>query len=213
MESLLSWLMSKDANFNNLDWPLRNQLGYKNDMKRIWMLIYIIFGRNWPDYFGGAAIRSFLAKRFLYKSGKNISIGYGSRIHKLTEIGESSGIGRNCEIQPHVKIGSNVMMGPDVYILTQNHCTDRTDIPMNHQGFRPEQPVSIEDDCWIGARTIILPGVTIGKGSIIGAGSVVTKSIPSFVVAVGNPCVIKKKRDILVEVENGNDSANVPPMQ
>jgi len=163
-------------------------------MKKLWMCIYIVLGRNWPDYFFGGAVRAYIAKRFLLKTGRSISIGYGARIHKDTELGENSGIGRNCEIQKNVKIGSNVMMGPDVYILTQNHVTSRTDIPMNRQGFRPEIPVIIEDDCWIGARTIILPGVTIGRGSVIGAGSVVTKSVPPLVVAAGNPCIIRACR-------------------
>lgn len=72
-------------------------------------------------------------------------------------------------------------MGPDVMIFTQNHKNDRLDIPMMLQT-DPKRPVVIGDDVWIAARAIILPGVTIGKGSIIGAGAVVTKDVPEYAV-------------------------------
>ena len=77
------------------------------------------------------------------------------------------------------------MMGPEVYIYTQNHDFKRTDITMDKQGWSAEKPVVIEDDVWIGSRVTILPGVTIGEGSIIGASSVVTKSCPPYSIVVG----------------------------
>lgn len=86
------------------------------------------------------------------------------------------------------------MMGPNVIIYTQNHRTDRTDIPMREQGMCEIKPVTIEDDVWLGARVCILPGVTIGKGSIIGACAVVSKSIPPYSLAVGNPAKVVKTR-------------------
>jgi len=69
------------------------------------------------------------------------------------------------------------MMAPEVIILTWNHKFDRTDIPMRLHGSGACKPVIIEDDVWIGQRVIIMPGVTLGKGSMIGPGSVVTKSV------------------------------------
>jgi maltose O-acetyltransferase len=65
---------------------------------------------------------------------------------------------------------------------------------MRLQGIKKAQPVSIEDDVWIGARVIILPGVRIGQGSIIGAGAVVAKNIPSYSICVGNPARIIRSR-------------------
>ncbi len=62
------------------------------------------------------------------------------------------------------------------------------------QGMTETKPVTIEDDVWIGTRVIILPGLTIGRGSILGAGTVVTKDIPPFSVVVGNPGRIVKNR-------------------
>ena len=85
-------------------------------------------------------------------------------------------------------------MGPDVYILTQNHNFENTEQLIRKQGFRGIQPVEIGDNVWIGARVIILPGVHIGSGAVIGAGSIVTKDIPQNVVVVGNPAKIIKVR-------------------
>ena len=67
-------------------------------------------------------------------------------------------------------------MGKDVTIMTTNHKFDRTDIPMNQQGFQPEKPVVIGDDVWISDRVIILSGVKVGKGAILAAGAVVKAS-------------------------------------
>ena len=89
------------------------------------------------------------------------------------------------------------MMGPDVMIYTKNHNTERTDIPMIEQGNTQPRKVTIGDDVWIGARAIILPGVTIGQGSIVAAGSVVTKDVEPFSVVGGNPArVIKVRKQV-----------------
>lgn len=87
------------------------------------------------------------------------------------------------------------MMGPYVFIYTQNHNFSRTDISMDQQGWSEEKPVVIEDDVWIGARVTILPGVVIGSGSIIGASAVVTKSVPPYSVVAGNPAKVVKNRN------------------
>ena len=131
---------------------------------------------------------------YIQSAGKNLSIGRYSTIHKNTVIGDRSGIGRGCEINNGVIIGTDVMMGPNVLIYTQNHSTARIDIPMRMQGMTDIRQVTIEDDVWIGARVCILPGVTIGKGSVIGACAVVSKDVPPYSVAVGNPARIVKTR-------------------
>lgn len=88
-----------------------------------------------------------------------------------------------------VVIGDRVQIGTGVSIITAGHDTSilsrRKFVEFGH-------PIFIEDDCWIGSNAIILPGVRIGQGSTIGAGSVVTKDIPPFSVAVGTPCRVKK---------------------
>ncbi|EHY57615.1 hypothetical protein HRR83_005476 [Exophiala dermatitidis] len=84
-----------------------------------------------------------------------------------------------------VIIGDRVQMGPGVSIYTATH---ETSILSRRKYVEFGLPVRIGDDCWIGGQAIILPGVTIGQGCTIGAGSVVTKDVPDFSVAVGSPC-------------------------
>lgn len=139
------------------------------------------------------------SKEVHFRGGYHISIGRRSKIHKNTIIGENSGIGYGCEINNGVTIGDNVMMGPDVLIYTQNHCTADLDIPMREQGMKEIEPVYICDDVWIGARVCILPGVTIGRGTIVGACTVVSKDIPPYSVVVGNPARIVKNRNNQVQ--------------
>ena len=91
------------------------------------------------------------------------------------------------------------MMGPNVHIYTINHKYDEN--LHKFTGYTDVNPVVIGSNTWIGYNVIILPGVHIGDNSIIGAGSVVTKSIPAGVMAAGNPCVVKKIID--KEINNG----------
>ena len=143
---------------------------------------------------GQKQIRAFCGKLILAKCGKNVNIEKGAEFPSSVELGDYSGIGIRAQINGKVIIGKHVMMGPDVCIYVRNHTYDRTDIPMDLQGFSPERPVIIGDDVWIGTKVIILPGVIIGQGSIIGAGSVVTKDVPEYAVVGGNPAHIIKMR-------------------
>ena len=148
-------------------------------------------------FFGiGKAMRGFCARLMLEKAGKNINVDRRADFSGRVEIGDNSGIGICSKIEGKTVIGKNVMMGPECIIYTSNHAFDRTDIPMNEQGFTPEKPVVIEDDVWIGGRVIILPGVHVGTGAVIGAGSVVTRDVESYAVIAGNPAKELKKRRI-----------------
>lgn len=141
-------------------------------------------------------VRKIIVKRLLDTCGQNVNIesmaSFGNG--KGISIGDNSGIGVNCGVSGPLKIGDNVMMGPDVIILTQNHDTSRTDIPMIQQFNFKRVGVVIEDDVWIGTRCIILPGVQIGKGVVVGAGAVVTKDVEPFTIVGGNPARIIKRR-------------------
>ncbi len=88
---------------------------------------------------------------------------------------------------PGIVIEDNVMLGAGVHIYVTSHRFDDPQIPIIDQGFSPSAPVVLRRGCWIGAHSIILPGVEIGENSVIGAGSVVTKSVPARVLAAGNP--------------------------
>ncbi|OEE73123.1 sugar O-acetyltransferase [Vibrio genomosp. F6] len=90
----------------------------------------------------------------------------------------------------HIYIGDYVMIGPNVTIATAGHPID-PDLRMKVAQFNI--PVTIGNNVWIGANAVILPGVSVGENTVIGAGSIVTKDIPANVVAVGNPCRVLRE--------------------
>ena len=105
------------------------------------------------------------------------------------EVGENFYTNHNCTILDAAKVtfGKNVFIGPNCVITTAGHPLDKE---QRGKGLEFAYPITIKDDVWIGANVTILPGVTIGDETVIGAGSVVTKNIPSGVIAVGNPCKV-----------------------
>ena len=157
--------------------------------------------------------------RFYHKRGKGViirhwvrmdvvpfnqfSIGNDSMIEDFTTInngvgdviiGENSLIGLGNVIIGPVKIGNNVILAQNIVASGLNHNYDDITQPIHKQGVKVAQ-ITIEDDCWIGANTVITAGVTIGKHSVVAAGAVVTKDIPPYSVAVGNPSRVIKKFD------------------
>lgn len=90
----------------------------------------------------------------------------------------------------HIYVGEATMFGPNVTIATAGHPI----LPeLREQAYQYNMPVHIGKNCWLGAGVIVMPGVTIGDNTVIGAGSVVTKDIPANVVAVGNPCRVMRE--------------------
>ncbi|MFA0213693.1 sugar O-acetyltransferase [Vibrio cyclitrophicus] len=116
---------------------------------------------------------------------------YGSNI----KLGKNFYANFNCVILDvaEVTIGDNVLLGPNVQILTAGHPLDVKS--RVEEGVEFGTPINVGDNVWLGGGVIVCPGVTIGKSSVIGAGSVVTKNIPANVVAVGNPCKVLKSID------------------
>ena len=86
-----------------------------------------------------------------------------------------------------IVIEADVLLGAGVHIYVSNHAFADVSRPTSQQGHQVVKPVRIESGAWIGANVVILPGVTIGRNSVIGAGSIVTCSIPAYSVACGNP--------------------------
>nr|WP_070328418.1 acyltransferase [Exiguobacterium aurantiacum] len=163
-------------------------------------LLYHYFAKKLPPSniqpnIGQKKIRYFFAKSLISHMGKNVNIEQGSVFTRDLIIGDNSGLGINSKVTRGVEIGDNVLMGPNCFLCTESHEFERTDIPIIQQGFKDVKSIKIKNDVWIGQNVIILPGVTIEKGCIIGAGSVVTKNIPEFSIVGGNPAKIIKKRD------------------
>lgn len=151
------------------------------------------FFMNIPFY---AVKHRFLKKFLKIKIGNNSSIGYrcfisGNEAGALIEIGDNSVINRDVYLDGRVslKIGNNVNVSHKTIIQTLSH--DPQDPNFNCVC----GPVIIGDNVWIGVSAIILPGVTIGEGAVIGGGSVVTKNIPAYTIAVGNPAKVIKNRE------------------
>jgi acetyltransferase-like isoleucine patch superfamily enzyme len=99
------------------------------------------------------------------------------------QLGESSTINRGCRLDNRggITIGENVSISEDVIILTGDHDSSSFDFAGR------ARPVTIEKYVWIGTRAMVLPGVTIGEGAIVAAGSVVTKNVPSYTIVAGVP--------------------------
>jgi acetyltransferase-like isoleucine patch superfamily enzyme len=108
------------------------------------------------------------------------------------KIGQNTRIGMSNVIIGPVTIGNNVILAQNIVISGLNHGYEDIHVPIHNQAVSME-PIFIEDDCWIGANAVVTSGVTIGKHCVIAAGAIVTKSIPPFSIAVGNPARIIKK--------------------
>lgn len=145
-------------------------------------------------------LRLFIFKLFLKKLGKNSFIDYKTYIRypAKVSIGSRVGINRGCSLiagfnakEAEIVIGDNVAVGPNVTLLAAGHDHSKLELP--DTGAR----IMINNHCWIGGNSIILPGVELGEGCVIGAGSVVTKSIPPYSIAAGNPAKVISKREII----------------
>lgn len=128
-------------------------------------------------------------RAILGKAGKNVLVlapfhcDYGSHI----EVGDNFMANYNCTILDvaKVRIGDNVMFGPNVSLFTAGHPIHPDS---RNSGYEYGIGITIGNNVWIGGNTVVNPGVNIGNNAVIGAGSVVTRDIPANVVAVGNPC-------------------------
>ena len=150
-------------------------------------------------------LRSVFAKCFFSYTGKHVNIQKNAHASHLCRIGDFSGIGQDSRLFGPVSIGTDVMMGPQCYIYTQNHEYSSIDKPMRLQGPQEIRPVSIGNDVWIGSRVTILPGVNIGDGAIIAAGAVVTKDVPSYAIVGGVPAKLLRMRFSKEEISKYQD--------
>jgi acetyltransferase-like isoleucine patch superfamily enzyme len=107
------------------------------------------------------------------------------------QIGPQTYIGHRCLFYGHggIRIGRDVLLANDVQLICGNHTFARRDLPIRAQPTE-EQPIVLEDDVWLGASAIVLGGVTVGHGSVVAAGAVVTQSLPPYSIARGVPAQI-----------------------
>ncbi|WP_336688778.1 MULTISPECIES: sugar O-acetyltransferase [unclassified Chryseobacterium] len=137
--------------------------------------------------------RAALLRKILGKVKQNICIepsfwcDYGYNI----EVGENFYANHNLVILDCAKVtfGDHVFIGPNCSFYTANHPID---FKQRNEGLESAHPITVGDNVWFGGNVVVLPGISIGNNSVIGAGSVVTKDIPDNVVTVGNPCKVVK---------------------
>lgn len=139
--------------------------------------------------------------------GDQVSIGarsairpsshYGGEVGEGLRMGARSSIATGCFIgcSGRIEIGDDVMLGPGVQLHAENHRFGDDGAPIKSQGV-DRLGIVIEDDCWIGAGTIVTAGVRIGRGSVIGAGSVVTRDVPAYSIAAGSPARVVRSRHL-----------------
>lgn len=173
-------------------------------LRNISLILYYGILRYLPQYLPNGSecrnLRSSVCKYVFEKCGENVNVkkgaffGMGNNI----VIGNNSDIGLNarisgCDAGGKLNIGNDVIMAPEVTILTLKHNYIEKDKLIRDQGFE-KSIVTIEDDVWIGQHVTILPGVKIGKGAVIAAASVVVKDVDPYTVVGGVPAKYIKVR-------------------
>ena len=162
---------------------------------RIFMPFYIKRGKGSVIY---RSVRKDIVPFNIFELGKRSVIEDYSVINNAVGnllIGNNTRVGIGNTIIGPVTISDNVNIGQNVTISGLNHNYEDPSKTISEQGVGTS-PIKIENDVWIGANSVVLPGIQIGNHSIIGAGSVITKDVPSYSVAVGNPARIIKRYDM-----------------
>jgi acetyltransferase-like isoleucine patch superfamily enzyme len=120
---------------------------------------------------------------------------FGGEPGEGLKVGDNSNIGHFAFVgcSGYIEIGDRVLMGPRVTLLAENHVYDDPERPIKSQGVE-RKTIVIGDDCWLGAGAIVLAGVSVGPGSVIAAGSVVTKDVPPMTVVAGAPARVVRGR-------------------
>ena len=152
-----------------------------NRMRRIKYRI-----KKYPECTGS----SFIGAKSFFQNPKNVTIGENVRLGRE---------GYYLSAGAPIRFGDCVMTGPQVMFITGNHRTDligfrMIDVRGDMKTPENDQPIVVEDDVWTGARSTVLKGVTIGRGAVVAAGSVVTRSVPPYAIVGGVPAKVIKFR-------------------
>jgi len=159
-----------------------------------WMWLEGLIG--WIPGRSGKLLRGVIYSKLWGFGGKmQIEEGVVIRGCKLLKLGRRVNFARGVWINARggVVMGNDVMIGPGARVISNGHEMASTERPMIDQGLY-SRPIKIGDDVWIGANAIVLPGVEIGSHSVVAAGSIVTKDVPSYVVVAGAPARVVKHR-------------------
>ena len=172
----------------------RNRHSLDSKIKRqLWDVVYALFFRTVPRS-RAMAWKRFLLRAFGAKIAKNVRIESTATFWAPwnLSIGENSWIGGGARLYSVDKltIGANVVISQEADLCTASHDITKPNRPL------VTAPIRIEDGVWIGARAIVLPGITIGEGAVVAAGAVVTKDVAPWTVVGGNPARVIKTREL-----------------
>lgn len=184
--------------------------------RRIYLLLYYgigarLPGSNFPLGSLWRAIRAALCRGFFASAGPAINVEPQVFVAdgRYLRLGSGSGLGRGSQVYGAV-IGENVMVGPEVVFLKDNHCYSDPAAPIQSQGRTEIAPPIVEDAAWIGQRAVILPGRRIGRGAIVGAGAVVTRDVAPYEIVGGNPARSIGQRLRPIESEQSRSGNSIP---
>ena len=159
----------------------------------LWLLVWGAFA-SWLPYFIGVGWRVLLLKCFGMKHCGHVSVYPSARVWAPWNVEMGSYVAIDDQVNLYsadkITIGTKVAISREAFICTASHDITKPNRPL------VTAPITICDGVWIGARAIILPGVTIGEGAVVAAGSVVTKDVEPWTVVGGNPAKFIKKREL-----------------
>ena len=168
----------------------KNFRGRNAFVVQIWWIVQAIFFKNSPQFLYG--FRRFLLRLFGAKIGKNVIIRPTVRITYPWKvvIGDFSWIGDDVGLYSlgEIEIGKNVVISQKSYLCTGSHDYTQIDFPIF------AKKITIDDECWLATDVFVAPGITIGKGTVVGARSSVYKDLPANKVCIGNPAKIIRER-------------------
>lgn len=150
-----------------------------------------------PRYTGGR-VRTYLMRQLGFQVGAGTMIWETPKFIGGKQLRAKVSIGDNClitigsywDLAAPIRVGNFVGISPEVMLLTGTHDTHN---PQNRVGQMKARPVTICDGAWLGARCLILPGVTVGEGAVVGAGAVVTKNVPAHTMVAGVPATVIRR--------------------
>jgi maltose O-acetyltransferase len=139
------------------------------------------------------------AKHYGFRAGRNVRVLSHVFVYhpRKLVVGHNVGISPMCQINAGggIKVGDNVLIGPGCMIWSQNHRFSAIEIPICEQEYEFDEVV-MEDDVWMGAGAIVLPGVRLGKGTVVAAGAVVTRSTEPYTIVAGVPAKCVGRRSL-----------------
>jgi acetyltransferase-like isoleucine patch superfamily enzyme len=143
-------------------------------------------------------LRGWHYRALLARAGENLRIAESVTINNpgMVAVGDNCYLGAGAQLYPWdapIELGNNVLAAAWVRMITASHVFDTVELPIAKQGYAVA-PIVVHDDVWIGFGAVILPGVTIGRGSIVGAGAVVTGDVAPYSVVGGVPARLIRKR-------------------